>query len=361
MERRTFFGTALAAALLPREFAWPEQAPGVIRLGSNENPLGVPESAKRAIIAAFTEGSRYPRENRDVAHARVAVKHNVRTGNIVLGNGSNEILQMVVQALVVKQPGARVVIPDPTFEDVEKTARVMGGTVIKVPLRADYSHDLDAMKAACGTTSQPVLVFICNPNNPTGTLTSCDAAAQWIASAPANVWFLVDEAYFEFVNDKSYRTFIPEAVSKPNVIVVRTFSKIYGLAGIRFGYAVGHTDTMREVNNFGAGTNLNALALAAAPAVMEDEAFVRKSLQVNAQARDFAYRTLDKYKLEYIPTQTNFVMHRINGDLQTYIGKMQENGIRVGRPFPPMTSFNRVSLGLPEEMQKWAEALGKLS
>lgn len=364
MERRSFIASSFAAALLPRDVAWLEprslEAPAIIRLSSNENPLGVPDSAKRAIIESLIDGNRYPRQNRDAAHAKVASKLGVQNQNIMLGNGSSEILQMVVQAITVQQPRARVVIPDPTFEDVEQTATTMGAEVVKVPLRPDFSHDLEAMKRAVGGSTGPTLIFICNPNNPTGTLTSCDAVGQWISSAPANVWFLVDEAYFEFVTDKSYRTFIPEAIARPNLIVSRTFSKIYGLAGVRFGYGVGHPDTIRQVNAFRAGTNLNHLALAAAPVCLDDDAFMRKSLQVNAEGRDFVYRTLDKLKLEYLPTHANFVMHRINGELGTYIAKMLENSVRVGRAFPPMLNYNRVSLGLPEELSKWAEVLTKL-
>src|SRR5687768_15265173 len=195
MERRTFVRSSFAAALAPSLLARFDpfsvgSAPAIVRLSSNENPLGVPESAKRAIIDALIDGNRYPREIRDAAHAKVAKKLAVQNNNVVLGNGSAEILQMVVQAITVRQPRARVVIPDPTFEDVEKTALAMGAEVVKVPLRADFSHDLAAMQKAVAGTGAPVLAFICNPNNPTGTITSCDAIAQWVSTAPDNVWLL---------------------------------------------------------------------------------------------------------------------------------------------------------------------------
>lgn len=363
MERRTFVRSTMAAAFIPAEIfgsraEWPTGAEApLIRLGSNENPLGVPESARRAIVEALVDGNRYPRENKTAVHARIAARHKVGVENVVLGNGSAEILQMVVQALTVKQRGARVVIADPTFEDVEKTALTMGAELIKVPLRADHSHDLERMQAATAGATGPVLAFICNPNNPTGTLTSCDAISQWINSAPSNVWFLVDEAYFEFVTEPGYRTFIPDALAKPNVMVCRTLSKIYGLAGIRLGYAIAHPQTAREITAFGAGTNINHLAIAAGIACLDDDEYVRRSLKLNADGVKFVYRTLDQLGLAYLPTHANFVMHRINGDLSSYITKMLEQNIRVGRAFPPMTTYNRVSIGLPSELEAWAAAL----
>ena len=370
MERRSFVRSSLAAALFaPGVVSLPELAHGAtrrrspadpIRLSSNENPLGMPDAARRAIIDAITPlGNRYPDLGSTVV-AKVAERLKVAPANVVLGNGSAEILQMVVQAMSVGGR-VRVVVPDPTFEQVERYARAMGAEVVKVPLRADHTHDLPGMQAAARSANGPVLVFICNPNNPTGTLSACDPIADWIRRAPETNWFLVDEAYFEFVSDPSYRTFIPDALDRPNVIVSRTFSKIFGLAGVRLGYGVGIAATMQNVDRFAAGTNINAFALAAGLACMADDgSFMRRSLASNAQGRDFAYRTLRELNLEYIPTHANFVMHRINGDLTEYISRMREAGVAVGRRFPPMLNYNRVSIGLPEEMQAWAGALRKL-
>ena len=368
MKRRAFLGSSLAAAVASPSLLAPEHLfrgipysePGIIRLGSNENPLGVPESVRRAVVDALVDGNRYPRENKVALAAAIAARHGVAAEQITLGNGSAEILQMVVQALTAKRPGASLVIADPTFEDVEKTGLVMGAEVIKVPLRSDHSHDLPAMQRAADEAAGMVLVFICNPNNPTGTLTACDEVASWIQQAPVNVWFLVDEAYFEFVTDPSYRTFIPDALARPNLIVCRTLSKIYGMAGIRLGYAVAHADTSREINAFAAGTNINHLAIAGGMVALSDEPFVRKSLEVNAAGRDFIYRTLRSLELPFMETHANFVMHRINGALPVYIAKMLESGIRVGRAFPPLLNYNRVSIGLPSELEAWGRALRTL-
>jgi histidinol-phosphate aminotransferase len=370
MQRRAFVRTGLAAALLGPALPFPAHArtfdlrrgrspADPVRLSSNENPLGVPDSARAAIIDAITHGHRYPRLNSTV-RARLAEVNGVDAANVVLGNGSAEILQMTVQAMLTADPDVRVVLPDPTFEQVERYASAMGAEIVKVPLLADHTHDLERMRDIAGRGTTPALAFICNPNNPTGTVTDSGAVAQWIRDAPPHVWFLIDEAYLEFVDDAAYRPMVQEAITRENVVVSRTFSKIYGLAGIRLGYGIATPDTIRRVDAFAAGTNINHLAAAAALACIDDRAFVERSLDVNRRGLEFAYATLRDLDIEHLPSHANFVMHRVNGDLDAYIGRMREEGVAVGRAFPPMTSHNRVSIGLPDEMEVWAGALRKL-
>jgi histidinol-phosphate aminotransferase len=330
-----------------------------VRLSSNENPLGVPESARAAIIDAIARGHRYPQLNGNV-RARIAALNGVDAQNVVLGNGSAEILQMTVQAMLVAGGDVRVILPDPTFEQVERYARAMGADIEKVPLLADHTHDVQRMRDIAARGTRPALAFICNPNNPTGTVTSSEAVAEWIREAPSHVWFLVDEAYLEFVNDATYRPMVQEATSRENVLVSRTFSKIYGLAGIRLGYGIATPDTIRRVDAFAAGTNINHLAAAAALACIDDRAFVERSLDVNRRGMESAHAALRDLDIEYLPSHANFIMHRVNGDLDAYIARMRAEGIAVGRAFPPMTSHNRVSIGLPDEMEAWAGALRKL-
>jgi histidinol-phosphate aminotransferase len=379
MQRRAFIRGGIASALvLPGALTLPGAASATsgigmfarrggaagtaadpIRLSSNENPLGIPDSARDAIIAALTEGHRYPRLNAQVA-ARIAELNGVQPRNVVLGNGSAEILQITAQAVSVGGGRARVVIADPTFEQVERYADAMGAEIVKVPLLPDQAHDIARMDAAARAASGPVLVFICNPNNPTGTVTSCDALAQWIERASAHVWFLIDEAYLEFATDPGYRPFVKEATSRPNTVVCRTLSKIYGLAGIRLGYAIADEATSRRLGEFVAATNINHLAAAAALASLDDAAYVRRSLDTNAEGLRIAYRTLGDLGLEYLPSHANFVLHRIRGEHGAYMSRMREEGILVGRAFPPMTAWNRVSIGTPDEMQRWADALRTL-
>jgi histidinol-phosphate aminotransferase len=371
MQRRAFVRTGLAAALLAPGISFPADAHAFdlrtkrrspadpVRLSSNENPLGVPDSARAAIIEAIARGHRYPQLNGDV-RARIAAANGVDTQSVVLGNGSAEILQMTVQAMLVGGRNVRVILPDPTFEQVERYAGAMGADIEKVPLLPDHTHDLQRMRDVAERGAGPALAFICNPNNPTGTVTSSDAVAQWIREAPSNVWFIVDEAYIQFVDDAAYRPMVQEATSRENVLVSRTFSKIYGLAGIRLGYGIAAPATIRRVNAFAAATNINHLAAAAALACIDDRDFVTRSLDVNRRGLQSAYATLRDLDIEYLPSHGNFIMHRVNGDLDAYITGMRAEGIAVGRAFPPMLSYNRVSIGLPEEMEAWAGALRKL-
>jgi histidinol-phosphate aminotransferase len=226
-----------------------------------------------------------------------------------------------------------------------------------IPLAPELSHDLSRMRDAAERARRPSIVYICNPNNPTGTLTPSDEVDAWIADAPESTMFLVDEAYFEYADDPSYGSALKWIESHPNVIVARTFSKIYGMAGMRLGYGVAHPDTTARLREFVMASNPNVLAAAAGVASMADAGLRARSVSVNEQAKAIAHETLDELGLEYLPTQTNFIMHRVNGDLSAYIRRMADAGVRVGRPFPPMLEWNRLSFGLPEEMDRWADTL----
>jgi histidinol-phosphate aminotransferase len=318
--------------------------------------MGIPPVSREAILQGMGEANRYPGASRRAVREALAEKHGVPTSGVVLGNGSTEILQMGVQAHL--DPQLRLVAPAPTFEDVIEYSQPHPWIDLRsVPLREDYSHDLEAMEEATRGAPGPVLVYVCNPNNPTGSLTSVDEVEAWIGRAPENVHFLVDEAYFEFVSSDQYRSLDQVAWRNPNVVVARTFSKVYGMAGLRLGYAVAHPDTIRSLAAFAAGTNCNHLALVAGRAALEDPDWVGQSVASNAESRHILCSVLDELELEYLPSHTNFVMHRISGDLRQYIDRMSEAGIRVGRPFPPMLDFNRCSLGSPDEMFRHAETL----
>jgi histidinol-phosphate aminotransferase len=367
MRRRTFFRSGFLALGAPVFISTrasgalfiptgKTQADGTIRLSSNENALGMPPVSREAIIQGIGEANRYPSTSRRDLTEAVARKHGIPTDGIVLGNGSTEILQMGVQAFM--DPKLRLVSPTPTFEDVfEYTNPHPWVDVRAVPLLPDYSHDLTRMEEASRGSQDAVLVYVCNPNNPTGSLTPVRDVEGWIRRAGENVFFLVDEAYFEFVDSDEYRSLDRLAWENPNVVVARTFSKVYGMAGMRLGYAVAHPETARRLRAFAAGPNTNHLALVAGLAGLRDPEWVGKSVGTNLQSRHMAYDVLDELGLEYIPSHTNFVMHRISGDLRQYIDRMADAGIRVGRPFPPMLEYNRCSFGLPSEMERFAETL----
>jgi histidinol-phosphate aminotransferase len=338
---------------------------GPLRLASNENPLGPSERARRAILEGLGEANRYTHGLAGQLRARVAAHHGVDEASVVLGNGSTEVLRMAVQAMAGPAgwgPGpARLVVAEPTFEHVEEYAEPWGLEVIRVPLRPDHSHDIGRMRDAARAARQAsparrVLVFVCNPNNPTGTLTPCDEVEAWIREADDTV-FLVDEAYFEYVDHASYRSALPLALERPNVVVVRTFSKVYGLAGLRIGYGLARPDAARRIRAFSGRSNMNALGLLAALASLGDDAHVARSRRANADARRITCQVLDELGLEWLPSHTNFVLHRVPGDQRDYIRRMREAGIWVGRPFPPLLGHNRLSFGTPEEMARFADVL----
>ena len=365
MRRRSFLRAGAAAALAaPSLLTFPLEAgtlaprhgAGPARLASNENPLGMPESARRAVLDGMVDGNRYPRFGPQLAEA-LASRLKVPPASVVLGNGSTQVLQMLVQS--VASAGGRIILPDPTFEHVEQYARPYGAEIVKVSLTRTHAHDLERMRAAAAG-DRPALVFVCNPNNPTGTLTPSDEVEALIRALPAHVLVAVDEAYVDFVRDPGYRSMLPHIAQRPNVVVVRTFSKVYGLAGLRVGYGLAHPDTAARIRRFTQYSNLNHFALVAALAALEDRAFVQRSLHNNQEAQQLAERTLDELGLERLPSHANFIMHRIEGELPAYIERMRERGILVGRPFPPMTQYNRVSYGTPEEMARWADALRDL-
>ena len=368
MKRRAFLRSGLLAlgapAIMPAEvtghaFLTLRQRPqegGTIRLSSNENPLGIPPVAREAIVGGMEQANRYPGTSRRALQEAVAQKHGVPPEGIVLGNGSTEVLQMAVQARL--DPKLRLVAPIPTYEDVFEYADPHPWIDVKpVPLAADFSHDLSAMEEATRGAEGPVLVYICNPNNPTGTLTSVGDVETWIRRAPEYVHFVVDKAYFEFVDSDAYRSLEGLAWTNPNVVVVRTFSKVYGMAGMRLGYAIAHTDPARRLQAFAAGPNTNHLALVAALAALGDRQWVGTSVVANLRGRQMVFQVLDELGIEYLPSHTNFVMHRVPGDLRQYIARMREAGIQVGRPFPPMLDYNRVSFGIPAEMERFAQTL----
>ena len=350
-------GASVAAALerIPGWGRGKTMADGTLRLSSNENPLGLAPAAREAVIEALIHAGRYPGEFTAPLYPQLAEYVGVGEENILFGAGSTEILQIIVQAY--QGPGVPLIMAEPTFEDVLRYQRPLSYHLQMVPLKADHSHDLARMRDVAEVGRRPAVVYICNPNNPTGTVTPARELDEWIADAPESTLFLVDEAYHEYAEDPAYASALHWIDEKPNVIVVRTFSKIFGMAGLRLGYGLAHPDTLDRLRLFTISNNPNILAAAAAMASMEDEAIMAQSLQVNREARDVTHRALDEMGLEYLPSHANFLMHRIPGDLGEYIGRMREEGIRVGRPFPPMTGWNRISFGLPEEMDRWAGAL----
>ncbi len=324
-------------------------------LNWNENPLGLSAAARDAALRAMNRAHRYPDAERDRLVATLAARQGLGPEHVVLGCGSTEILQMIVQAGA--GPDGLLVLAEPTFEAVGRYRRPHDYRVERVPLTPEFAHDLGRMREITRRHPGPVVVYVCNPNNPTATLTPSSALDAWIAEAPERLLFAVDEAYFEYVRAPGYRSAAHWARERPNVVVTRTFSKIYAMAGLRLGYAFAHPETARRLNAFMAMDNANGPAIAAALASLADDGLLARSRAANEAARRIVTACLDELDLAYLPSHTNFLMHRVTGELETYIRRMREHGIRVGRPFPPLLGYNRLSLGRPEEMERFTATL----
>ncbi len=333
----------------------PDSSGKTIRLSSNENALGVAPSARKAILDGIQEANRYPFSFADELRKQLAKHHKVPQGCIMLGCGSAEILQIVTQTYATR--GALILMANPTFESLARYARPFPARLVKLPLRADYSHDIDKMRALANAHPGPVLVYLCSPNNPTGTITDCSEIEAWTRAAPSRVQFFIDEAYYQLVKDPRYYSFSDQAAKNHSIIVAHTFSKVYAMAGMRQGYSISTPETRQRLMAYATGNAVNHLALVAASASLRDEDFLKDSLAANERSLKILLRTLDDLKIKHLPSETNFVMFKLKGKIQDFNKRMAEQNIRVGRPFPPMEGYCRLSLGLESEMETFCTTL----
>jgi histidinol-phosphate aminotransferase len=345
-------GREALAGFAPREGALQAQGAGGPRpvfLDSNENPNGPCPASLDAIRGAFGEACRYPHNFVDLA-AALAKVHNVAPENILLGSGSGEILRMAVLAFTTA--GRPLVQGLPTFESPARDAEMVGTPVVNVPVDAGLKLDLAAMAVKSAGAG---LVFLCNPNNPTGTVHGADAVADFarrVLKASPTTSILVDEAYHEYVEDPAYRTALPLALENPQVVVSRTFSKVYGMAGLRVGYAVGHADTLKAMGRFRIANNVNVLAAAAAIAALPQDAHVARQVALNRDALAFTRRAFETAGYRVAPPAGNFLMVDIRRDAKAFQDACRAKGVLVGRPFPPLTNYTRVSIGTLDEMRQ---------
>lgn len=329
-------------------------AAGPILLDSNENPYGPSPAALEAYARAAGLACRYPDASEDDLRQAIARQHDVAPEQVVLGCGSSEILQMADQAFA--GPGRPIVAAEPTFEAVLLYARAIRAEGVKVPLTADFRHDLTAMGTAAAEGGAG-LVYVCNPNNPTGTLVSGDELAAFVARLPEPVTILVDEAYHHFVEHPGYRSATELLARAPNVLVARTFSKIYGMAGLRLGYAVGSRSRIEQMTAFASFSNANAAGLAAARASLAEADLVPRQRELLNGTRRWLVAEMGRQGRRTMPSEANFVMIDLGTDVQPVVEAFRARGIRVGRRFPSLPRWLRVSVGRPEEMRAFAAAL----
>ncbi len=354
-----FAAPALRAAhgVNPTPYATAPAQAAKILLNFNENPYGPTPKALEALSTCGHAAARYPDSAYEEVRDALAAMHGVKRENIVLGCGSTEILRAADMAFLA--PGQSVVAAEPTFEAVLNVARVARAVPVKVPLTADHRHDLPAMAAAC--TSKTGLVYVCNPNNPTGTIVTRDELADFVPRVPSTALILVDEAYFHFAENAQYASVIDWIGNHPNLLVARTFSKIYGMAGMRLGYAVGSKETIAAMQPQILRDNGNAAVLAAALASLADKDYVATSrARMNATRRWLA----DELKHDgrsFIPSEANFLMIDMGTDVQPIIENFAARNILVGRRFPSMNNFLRVTIGTQPEMEAFVDSLREIA
>ncbi|HVT59797.1 MAG TPA: histidinol-phosphate transaminase [Thermoanaerobaculia bacterium] len=352
-------GGAAAPALRPlrslkplRLLAGEKVAVGeVVRLNANENPLGPSPAAIEAMRGAFGLAWRYPDEHAAPLEEELAKLHGVVRRQVLLGNGSSQILQLCAAACC--GPGRAAVAAEPTFEAILHHASTAGAPVLKVPLTADYRHDLPRMLAAAQGAG---LIYLCNPNNPTGTLTPRDEVRAFLAQAPSQTAVVVDEAYFHFVDSADYESVIPLVREHANLVVARTFSKIYGMAGLRCGYAVAAPAMIERLRAHQPFDSVNIMALVAARASLADADHVAHGRQVNAEIRKTTVSELAAMGYRSIPSATNFFMTDLRREVTPVIQALRERRVEVGRLFPALPHFLRVTVGTAEQMRAFLAA-----
>ncbi len=326
-----------------------------IKLASNENPLGPSPRALEALRGCIDSVNRYPDGACFELRARLAQRLAVDEEQLVFGCGADEILELLVKTFVA--PGDEVVMPWPSFAMYPIVARGMGGSPVQVPLRSDFSHDLDAMRDA--VTDRTKVVFVCNPNNPTGTSIGAEEFDRFARDLPDSVVLAVDEAYFEFARRDDFPRSLELLAERPGTLVLRTFSKIYGLAGLRIGYGIGHEDLVGYLERARHPFNVNRLAEVAAVAALGDEEHARRTLEVNASGIEYLTRELGALGFEVAPTDTNFLLVRAG------VGVYDEL-LKRGVIVRPMQGFGlpehvRITVGLPAENERLVKALRALS
>jgi histidinol-phosphate aminotransferase len=331
--------------------------PNAIHLNFNENPYGPSPKALAALDECGHVASRYPGPAEIELTAALAKKYNVSPENIALGCGSTEILRCVDMAFLA--PGKNIVAAQPTFEAVLDYAKITRAEPVTIPLTADHRHDLPKMAAAC--TSKTGVAYVCNPNNPTGTIVWRDELASFIHTVPASTLILVDEAYFDFADDPRYSSAVEWIATNPNVVIARTFSKIYGMAGMRLGYAVGANETIARIREQSLQDNTNAAVLAAGLASLSDAANISSCREKMNGTRAWLCGELAKDGRSFVPSQANFVMIDMHTDVRPIIDQFAARNILVGRRFSSMSNFLRITIGTQQETEAFVTALREIA
>ncbi|MCZ6679565.1 MAG: histidinol-phosphate transaminase [Candidatus Poribacteria bacterium] len=325
----------------------------IIKLASNENPLGPSSLALEAGLEAVAQVNLYPDGNAYYLKQALAEHVGVASENLILGNGSNEVLQIVGETYI--SPHDEVIYSESAFVVYMLVAKVCGAKSIVTPMRR-YTHDLEAMADAI--TDKTRLIFIANPNNPTGTMVTKEQTKRFMEQVPEDVLVIFDEAYYEYVGRLDYPQTLPYVEEGRNVIITRTFSKIYGLAGMRIGYGIAKPELIETMNRVRQPFNCNSVAQAAARAALKDVEHVHRSQRLNASGKVYLYESLDQMGLGYVESEGNFILVHFDQSGQEIADALMQKGVIVrpvaGYGFP---NSIRVTIGKPEENERFVNTL----
>jgi histidinol-phosphate aminotransferase len=351
------FGAAATATFLPSfvdaDTLATDSAARPVRLNHNESAYGPSEKAKAAFHKAIADANRYPGDDVENLRAAIAALHGVQSENITLGCGSNEILRMAAEACL--GPGKSLVLASPTYDRLAHFAQLLGAEVRSVPLTRLYAHDLEAMLSRTDATTG--LLYICNPNNPTGTLTPKAELETFLAKVSPSVSVLVDEAYHDYVTPtSSYASWAARAASDPRLIVTRTFSKVYGLAGLRVGYAISSTAMAKRLAARRLAMDVNVVAAGVALAAISDQAYVKKIASANADDRQEFFNQANARMLRALDSHTNFVLMAVGRPGNEVVDSLRAQGVLVTAGYPSFEKHIRVSLGSAEDMRAFWHA-----
>jgi histidinol-phosphate aminotransferase len=324
--------------------------PGMIRIDSNENPNGAGDRVFAAIRSRLSDSNRYPVKSEDDLIAAIAEVHNIRPENVILGCGSGELLRAAVSAFTSRDRA--LVSPEPTFEGPANWARYIGSPLVSPPVDSELRLDLQAM-ADRGKGAG--LVFLCNPNNPTATAHGSAAIVDYIErvnrSSPDTI-ILIDEAYYEYVDHPDYRSAMLVALANPRVVVTRTFSKVFGMAGLRVGYAVGQPATLAKMAGWLLGSNISQLSLVAATVAVADRTHIALEQHRNRLTRRDTRAWFEQAGYRMARSDANFMMVDIRRDAKQFKTDCLKQNVAVGRQFASLPNWSRISFGTPVEMRK---------
>lgn len=316
----------------------------IIKLASNENPMGPSPRAAEAVRKCAGKISRYPESSGYYLTNKLAETLRVSPDNIILGSGSSEIISMAMEILI--NQGEEVIYPDPSFLIYRILARKIGAVPVEIPLKGDFSYDMDMFLDKI--TDKTKVIILCNPNNPTGTVIYKKQMENFMAKVPDRILIVSDEAYNEYVENENAGTAFPYFEEK-NVVIARTFSKIYGLAGLRIGYGIAKSDIAGFMERIRPPFNTTVPAQEAALAALDDKEYAEKSFKNNIEGKYYLYGELKKLGTEYLPTEANFILCRFKTGAADIINKLEKRGIIIRNMEGIGTGYARITIGTPEE------------